>query len=67
VVTISYIAMWCYFGKIIHDQHSVSAWLKKTISAAATAKMKAHTQQMHSWNHGSLKQVALEHLDWKHV
>lgn len=61
--TISYIAILCYSGEIIHDQHYVSASLKKTVSAAATAKMKAHTQQMHSWNHESIKQVALEHLD----
>lgn len=65
VVTISYIAILCYLGKIVQDQHYVISWLKKTDSAAATAKMKAHIQQMHSWNHESIKQVALEH--WKHA
>lgn len=29
--------------------------------------MKDHTEQMHLWNHESIKQVALEHFDWKHV
>jgi len=67
VLTISYIVVLCYFGKIIQDQHYVSTWLKKTDSAAASAKMKAHTQQVHSCNHESIKQVALEYLDWKHA
>jgi hypothetical protein len=67
VVTISHIAMLCYFGKILQDQHYVSAWLKKTDLAAATAKMKAYTQQMHPWNYETIQHIALEHLHWKHA